>query len=90
MTRSRPLRPFCRATKGDHTCHRMLGHLGPHVERHGQSGDDRPDVEWFTTVPEITVRPSLVRTERQTAPPAYDGIAETLRRALRAETEELL
>lgn len=30
-------RPFCRATTlrngAEHTCHRMAGHIGPHVER---------------------------------------------------------
>lgn len=44
------LRPFCRDERNGHICHRMLGHPGPHIERHDEVGDDRSVVEWFTTV----------------------------------------
>lgn len=44
------MRPFCRATNGDHTCHRMLGHPGPHITRYHQTGDERPDIRWFTLI----------------------------------------
>jgi hypothetical protein len=62
-------RPFCRATTTVHgvevTCHRMRGHAGAHIERHGQVGDYREDYAWLT-VAEPSVRLSLVPAEPRT------------------------
>ena len=47
------LRPFCRATKDGHTCHRMLGHGGPHVERRWRKDQDRGETRWYTEVERV-------------------------------------
>lgn len=47
------LRPFCRATNGTNTCHRMKGHSGPHIERTWRVDLRRNGIDavrWFDTV----------------------------------------
>jgi hypothetical protein len=44
------LRPFCRDERNGHTCHRMLGHAGPHIERRCKQGQDQGDTRWYAEV----------------------------------------